>query len=211
MKEYPILFTGDMVRANRAGKKRMTRRVIKDPLDKTGGQSCIEHAENEPDELIHVHNPKCGGCCDYVCSYPCPYGKPGDRIWVRETWTLDDEGKVIYRADVDKEGYSPSGSFVGGLRFRPSIHMPRKFCRDVYTVTGVRIERLWGITEEDAMAEGCRRGDQYFGENSSRAMSARQSFMWLWQIMYDNNPAVAWITNPWVWVVEYDNPLWEVV
>ena len=256
MKEYPVIFNGNMVRANRAGRKRMTRRVVdmdklkvvmrrevrsdlpeiirpvlvapkgfkfRASLNLAGAVSCTTSSDRDlglkPGEF------------DFVCPYAqgetvlvTAGGKEtwtiiphASSIWVRETWRLfngidecphadfpcgcPSHGSPLYKACHDD----------GESKWLPSIHMPRKYCRDVYTVTKVRIERLHDITEEDAIAEGCMRGDRYLGENSSSAMSARQSFMWLWQIMYDRRPGFAWLENPWVWVVEYDNPLWGKV
>ena len=80
MKERPILFSGPMVRAVLEGRKTQTRRVIKDPLDKKGGQFCVEYADDDPNILVHVHNPKCGGYCDYACHYPCLYGQTPENI-----------------------------------------------------------------------------------------------------------------------------------
>ena len=268
MKEYPILFTGDMVRANRAGKKRMTRRVVdmdrlkvvmrrevrsdlpeiirpvlvapksaklRASLNLAGAVSCT----TSPDRDLGLKP----GEFDFVCPYAqgetvlaTAGGKHtwtiiphASSIWVRESFLHEMGGTTMPSGEFESywcgkcchieyvaDGATPRYLYPGhyGSHYmgkRPSIHMPRWACGDVYTVTKVRIERLWDITEEDAIAEGCMRGDQYFGENSSRAMSARQSFMWLWQIMYDRRPGFAWLENPWVWVVEYDNPLWEVV
>lgn len=153
MKEFPILFSADMVRANHAGIKRMTRRVVK-PVP------------FYPDswEASKFKEP----------FFRCPYGQPGDLLWVRETWatSVDCDSKkpsvletpgngygwpVWFSADdsVWWRGASKRGpAFMTRGKWRPSIHMPRWACRDVYTVTKVRLERLQAITREDAIAEG---------------------------------------------------------
>lgn len=108
------------------------------------------------------------GRCENIV---CPYGQPGDRLWVRETWcqpvVLGDlrnaalKGKhecIEYAADMGKERFPLSGNFTPHLsdfRWRPSIHMPRIFSRITLEFTAVRVERVQDISEEDAKAEGC--------------------------------------------------------
>lgn len=176
MKERPILFSGDMVRAILEGRKTQTRRVVKDPLCKDGKQFCVEYADDDPNFLVHVHDPECGGYCDYACSYPCPFGQAGDRLWVRETWNYaDPDGEEALPDDV----YGPRAPFTGcqGSRriywraiyratnperhfkygealWRPSIHMPRWASRLTLEITAVRVERLQDISTFDAIAEG---------------------------------------------------------
>jgi hypothetical protein len=92
------------------------------------------------------------------CTNVCPYGRPGDRLWVRETWVPDpDNGKAaLYRADIppEREADAQWVAVQTGSNWKPSIHMPRWACRLVLEVTGVRVERLQEISEEDAVAEG---------------------------------------------------------
>lgn len=127
MKEKPILFSGDMVRAILSGKKTQTRRTVKDSI----------HGMCEtllPDSMILPL---------------CPYGKVGDQLWVRETF-----GKLyelfVYRSDYPPGGKPP----VKGWKWKPSIFMPRAASRIQLEITNIRIERLHDITNEDAMAEG---------------------------------------------------------
>lgn len=214
MKERPILFSADMMHAILAGRKTQTRRVVKDPFDKKGGQFCVEYADNDPNMLVHVHDPKCGGYCNYACHYPCPYGQPGDRLWVRERWAVDMSFDdlpprmlpvrgmpVFYHASAQNFDY----------KWRPSIHMPRWASRITLEVTDVRVQRLQEISEEDALAEGVETVGRdpdgavlywdYFLDDY--AWSAGESFISLWHTLHGFKGPNAGSFNPWVWAVSF--------
>ena len=126
-------------------------------------------------------------------SLKCPYGAPGDRLWVRETW--DTDGKTIaYRATTPETTTDPEP-----MRWRPSIHMPRWASRLTLAVTSVRVERVQEITEADARAEGIepQRSD-YSGEDSNSLQ-----FRDLWDSI-NAARGYGWAVNPWVWVVEFE-------
>src|SRR5262245_50360133 len=142
MKERPILFSGEMVKAILDGRKTQTRRLIMHqgrPLDD------FAFYEVDGDE-VRTESGK---------QLKCKYGQPGDRLWVRETWRVfgghqyeyqQHQPSVLYRADFDL--FDEEGAW------RPSIFMPRWASRITLEITKVRVERLDGISEEDAMAEG---------------------------------------------------------
>ncbi|MDL2306601.1 hypothetical protein LJC48_01040 [Desulfovibrio sp. OttesenSCG-928-C06] len=227
MKEYPILFSAPMVRANRSGLKRMTRRIVTVPWHK--GKRCLPYEPyfEDVDGVLHCTD-KYGDSHVFADVRTSPYGEPGDKIWVRETWADINsygEAAIAYKAGNDTvyfvgsphengiflvddsvlEPYSFavwgddlfSGSSKG---WHLSIHMPRWASRDVYTVTGVRVERLQAITEADAMAEGIE------AEYSRFDFPPRMAFSMLWDSINGKRPGHTWKDNPWVWVVEYDNP-----
>lgn len=184
-KERPILFNGAMVRAILDGSKTQTRRVCK-------GQR----------ELSNNH--------DFQLDR-CPYGKSGDRLWVRETWSKSKQpylsGHIFYRADGETNGKQFALSYVEReSKWRPSIHMPRWESRILLEVTNVRVERLQDISEEDARLEGITCGGCLnCGGNESCSCEdpkpdARDSFIWLWESI---NGQGSWIYNPWVWVIEF--------
>jgi hypothetical protein len=206
MKERPILFSGPMVRAILEGRKSQTRRVVKGLTaghEHTGrsltglgypasmGKWWAEFLHSEPGSPIYV---------------ACPYGQPGDRLWVRETWALhpdDGEAGVLWRAT--DPGWDAEGT---GLKWRPSIFMPRWASRIELEVTGVRVERLQGIRPLDAIAEGimeyepgafhwepCGSGTEYF-------RGPRDAFLTLWDSI-NAKRGHGWDVNPWVWVVEF--------
>lgn len=185
MKETPILFTGAMVRAILDGRKTQTRRVLK----------------YQP-EQCHVET---------QCSYNallrgCPYGQPGDKLWVKETfqlceWFQDHWEPAKLRNEcqsVDKfyaaDGVLPDQS---DLHWRPSIFMPRWASRITLELTAVRVERVQNITEEDAMAEGV---DWQATAGLSR-FTAKKLYATLWDSI--NGKKHPWASNPWVWVLTF--------
>lgn len=226
-KERPILFSAPMVRAILDGRKTQTRRVVKCecngrhldrllgewPLSSPPFQVTQEHLD---DGFLRGcrggHDPAVGDWVeqyqtdvdDYATSLiRCPYGKPGDRLWVRETWapvsTFDPspETGAFYRADYVDDPHGPDGEKSPEGRYRtwkPSIHMPRWASRIDLEITGVRVERLQDISEADAVAEG----SQCAGVPA--ALTNRGAFSRLWQSI--NGPD-SWAANPWVWVIEF--------
>jgi hypothetical protein len=155
MKERPILFSGPMVRALIEGRKTQTRRIVK-PQPPFGCSYVINGAQNaalcrsvERPEVWVVPTPR---SVDH--RLPCVYGQPGDRLWVKETFSahgaFGDYGRKVYRADI------PDGKEPHGLHWKPSIFMPRAASRMALEVVGVRVERLQDISENDANAEGVR-------------------------------------------------------
>lgn len=146
----------------------------------------------------------------------CPYGQPGDRLWVREAWRASlayeltpprdiPPGKPIaYQAD----GAGRLPHFNAG-KLRPGIHMPRWAGRITMEVTGVRMERLQDISEVDAISEGVRQmrdgSECWVGREGPRGLvtpwpTARDAFRDLWQSI--NGPD-SWTANPWVWAIEF--------
>ena len=213
MKERPILFSAAMVRAILEGKKTQTRRVVKPRKDLSFG--CLL----QPHELAGEVN-----AGDYM---NCPYGKPGDRLWVRETWCgqldsytsqliYNEDGniyKCLYRADGEHVVLDDGDGFTKHNKdgseaspWKPSIHMPRWASRISLEITGVRVERLNDINESDARAEGITDGGCTNCGNpepcgcASPSPDARDSFINLWEQI--NGPC-SWIANPWVWAVEF--------
>ena len=195
MKERPIIFSGPMVRAILDGRKTQTRRVAQ-PQPMKGGtieelapgigvwQCQVEKIAARPG----VDSRFVGkiGCEDIHC----PYGRPGDRLWVRESWAphADMPRAAIYRCDPGGDYQDNSDGFC----WHPSIHMPRWASRITLEVVSVRVERLDEITPNDCRAEG-----QPIGNND---IGVRYGFGQQWEA--DNGPG-SWEANPWVWVVEF--------
>ena len=179
MKERPILFSGAMVRAILEGRKTVTRRVVKPQPDFLGSMT-------DPTTPFKTLGAGLHG------QIVCPYGKPGDRLWVRETFAVYGDEKMAaihYRAD------RPHHVGQKGMGYKPSIHMPRWASRILLEITAVRVERLQDINRGDAMAEGCP------FPNMAAGPDPRQWFAELWQ---EINGAESWAANPWVWVVEFN-------
>ncbi|WP_121383209.1 hypothetical protein [Pseudomonas aeruginosa] len=173
MKERPILFTGPMVLALLEGRKTATRRIAKP----------VKHPDlgniYAPGALVLEGEPQ------HVIDRACPYGQPGDRLWVRETWTdvnLCGAPALAYRADEDIRDLMEEPGFLDDrgafnyddprvkpypfacwyadldqARWRPSIHMPRWASRILLEITAVRVERLQDISDDQAEAEGVER------------------------------------------------------
>jgi hypothetical protein len=233
--EKPIIFSGPNVRAILEGRKTKTRRVITPQPNnpETFGVSpvwghgvpCFVNGKNIPEKkrrfCIHAAFDKGGKRVDRWLS--CPYGKPGDRLWVRENaWIAppnfgderndpfathtDDHGRkrvVGYSASMDCDSVRCAKDF--GVKQSPSIHMPRWASRLTLEITDIRVERVQEITEEDAIAEGVA---EYKVEASSdpRGMYSdcanhRFSFHQLWDSL-NLKRGYGWDTNPWVWVLE---------
>lgn len=184
MKERPILFSAPMVRALLNGSKTQTRRAAKG--------AALQWLVRDKFSPAFVADPSNG---------LCPYGQPGDRLWVREAWAIDDEdGQRCYRADLGLGGDADDwerNRLEGAPKYRwkPSIHMHRATSRITLEITGVRVERLQDISEADAIAEGV------IGKQTADAhYTAREAYCVLWEQI---NGGGAWYNNPWVWVVEF--------
>ncbi|WP_085731244.1 MULTISPECIES: hypothetical protein [unclassified Pseudomonas] len=174
IKERPILFSAPMVRAILGGRKTVTRRPVK------GCQIPVEDASVAAGErhrwmAIAQRDPRYGfgvfGATEAECAKeleefaPCPYGRRGERLWVREAWAADAQVDSIAPRDLSQGApilYPADGairqtgcSMITQGRGRPSIHMPRWACRILLEITDVRVERLQDISEEQARAEGC--------------------------------------------------------
>ena len=192
MKERPILFSAPMVRAILDGRKTQTRRVVK---PQPSQELLDDYAQIRRERGVQKDDAEMLSEC-----LPCPYGFPGDRLWVRETWARDDEdGALMYRADVgcDDDANAWERGRIEGVsryRWRPSIHMPRWASRITLEITDVRVERLQDIGEEDAEAEGIPRSDV------SPPDMGRFAYQQLWESI--NGPD-SWAANPWVWVIGF--------
>lgn len=190
MKEYPIIFNTEMVRAILDGRKTQTRRVMNNqPCTLSGETISVQQDDFNFRWVGDLHNDTSGW-------FPCPLGKIGDRLWVRETWRKFDfsdecgcseypcgcpeNGAIMYRATQDD----------GESKWRPSIHMPRWASRIILEITDVRVERLQDISEQDAIAEG----------TTNISVLSKYIFSNVWESIYGFE---SWSSNPWVWVIEF--------
>jgi hypothetical protein len=201
MNTRPILFSAPMVRALLEGHKTQTRRIIKDPAP-TQFPDWFAGAKWDPEFGMVVVDST--GTGRGTWSRECSYGLPGDLLWVREAWQslvehdhlspskLPEGSDIQYPATYD--GWVSKG--------RPSIHMCQWMSRITLEITGLRVERLQAITEEDAKAEGMDivRREWSGGDSCADQMSARELFEILWEHI---NGKESWAANPWVWVVEF--------
>jgi hypothetical protein len=201
-----------MVRALLAGTKTQTRRIAKP----------VKHPDlgnlYDAGALVLEREPQ------HVIDRACPYGQPGDRLWVRESfWGCDapgwgDQPCVVYDDEWHGKEYRPAEVRPWARKFGriPSIHMPRDCSRITLEITGVRVERLQDMTLDDLCEEGISElledPDSVPGRAFSRAEHAAiggvpmkhipemYGFAALWNSL--NGPG-SWKANPWVWVVEF--------
>ena len=204
----PILFNGPMVRAILTGQKTQTRRAMKpQPPERghNGGKllrvvpSTLANFGDLFDAQYDMDNP---------WAIQCPLGRPGDRLWVRESAyiappgfaapdvgsAVDEQGRrrvVGYAASMDAESVRCAGDY--GVKCTPSIHMPRWASRITLEVTDVRVQRLDAITEEEAIAEGVE-------ARGSGTMAHHAALRLLWCEIYGH---ASWDANPFVWAVTF--------
>ena len=195
MKERPILFNGDMVRAILSGTKTQTRRLFRAPA--------WVHSSELPDLIgaLNRHGGECArrGPCDGLRHVRSPYGVAGDRLYVRETYGVerpdfDDPSadRIVYAAD---DGAHPL------QRWTPSIHMPREYSRITLEVVSVRLERVSDISDTDARAEGVTpRFDAQIAARIAGGTPHRMEFWSLWGEVYG---AESWVRGDWVWAVTF--------
>lgn len=231
MKERPILFSGEMVRAILDGRKTQTRRVCKTTGD---GKLILNRQKTyvtccELKDGVGPFWHPWGGHPGEPMSGPelsihCPYGKPGERLWVRESFqpilkSGIDEGDCDYKTGRNFACHYPATDPI--IEFfdtnkdkissavTPSIHMPRWASRITLEITNVRVERLNDISEEDAKAEGAKY--TYIWEDDDHGINDEENgyfppkshysgFEILWKSI---NGEGSWDKNPWVWVIEF--------
>lgn len=196
MKMRPILFSAPMVRAILDGTKTQTRRVVK-PQFEPDAEPVEMSAISERGYQISGHS---GYWWDDVTANSgvpirCPYGQPGDRLWLRETflgWYNTADSSFSHAAAYRADGYE----LKHGEKWRPSIHMPRSASRISLEITRVRVERLQAINEVDAIAEGA----PWAACGLPQEGSHKAGYAQLWESI---NGTGSWDVNPWVWVVEF--------
>ena len=208
MKERPIIFSGEMALAILDDRKTQTRRVVK-PQPAYKELYCNEWRSD---------GEWWAGCLSgepRTKRFRCPYGQPGDRLWVRETFALsisdpdeesmDAKGPMIWDHAIYKAG--STGEWKrDGLRFpprwRPSIYMPRWASRITLKVTDVRVERVQDISERAARQEGVEPEYRERERIGRDAPSRLAGFERLWDSI-NAKRGYGWCSNPCVWVVEF--------
>lgn len=217
MGEKPILFSTPMMRAILDGNKTMARRIVKpQPPDEAKtlcGPKTYEPIAIDKDGEMYPGSPVYGAYDENgEWGTKCPY-QPGDHLYVRETWrcvkydSMDGElnygvefkdGTRRYFEFDDNERYHQFGKFAFKEGWQPSIYLPKEAARIWLEVVSVRVERLQGITEEDAGKEGVKA----YGPNNCSGTSARIAFAELWDSL-NAKRGYGWDVDPWVWVIEF--------
>ena len=234
MEERPIIFNAEMVKAIMEGRKTQTRRVVKP-------QPPPHHWEDHPYHYISLklldtdsgysmrfQHILCGIDSDCPFWVTCPYGKPGDRLWVRETWTMaggpdgtydaaPNDGRPCWPDDLPVQHRAfyratEPGVDVEEFGWTPSIHMPRWASRISLEITDIRVERVQDISDHgpqnDCTAEGVFHAGLYVPtmvERKGEGFSSCEKMMFrnLWDSINGQKPGRAWADNPWVWVVSF--------
>ena len=243
MKERPIIFSAPMVRAILEGRKWQTRRVIKNMPPQPAANCHEDHMPLHKVPYFDVYcsqnktecNPRGKGDnwswwqVDNRQRFPvikCPFGKPSDRLWVRETWQshLAHEHLSPANIPIGSDIQYPATSDRWISKCRPSIHMPRWASRITLEIVDIHAERLQKISEEDAIAEGAQyfpnipeKGCNYIPPRWSMKKpistmdclsSARMAFANFINELYGGEnwnlkSHSLWDSNPWVWVIEF--------
>ena len=218
-KERPIIFSGPMVRAILDGRKMQTRRIVKpQPLSFNGRKYIVP---DDSPKTWHDTN-------DFIAH--CKYGRAGDRLWVRETFCLENTYEYhsddlaprdrpfqrFHRYCKDSGGEyfiiphyraTESFEFMGddgfpAEKWQPSIHMPRCASRILLEITAVRVERLQDISDDDCILEGIEGLKIKLENTAPKYLTPRNQFIKLWESI---NGFGSWHKNPWVWVIEFQH------
>ncbi|HCI6678690.1 TPA: hypothetical protein NPP42_001886 [Klebsiella pneumoniae] len=191
-----MIFNAEMVRALLDGRKTQTRRPIK------WKQTRFTEIGEREDGSKWPWSEDAEHACDFW--HPCPFGAVGDRIWVREAFRVHsratDVATLVYKASERNSWTEQTRRVPVAVcnkpatpeKWTPSLHMPRWASRILLEITGVRVERLRSMSQDDARAEGVIA--------ASGPMEAGLAFRELWDSIYGEE---SWKANPWVWVIEF--------
>lgn len=219
MKDHPILFTGEMVRAILDGRKTQTRRVIKPQPEYRDGYRYWWKGDWDTR----------GGPCAGVCTHGSPgngeatwtleemkdyspYGVPGDLLWVKETWksngSYPDNGVTYIEYRAGGRWERPNNEWAKYLKadkkWRPSIFMPKWACRLWLKVKSVRVERVQEIRQADVLSEGVESYQiDKFRPHFHRDDCPGLAFREVWDSI-NAKRGFGWDMNPFVWVVEFE-------
>ena len=196
--EHPILFSTDMVKAILEGRKTQTRRTVKPQpadIDEMGLGISGDKAAIQCNELQKV--------------IKCPYGKKGDLLWVRETFTILEpehcmggmDSRFVFKANTDMDSDEARKEYIERgypYQWRPSIHMPKAAARIWLQVEDITVERVQNISGEDAIAEGIKPTPHL--SKLPMQYKAIVDFGKLWRTI---NGKESWNANPFVWVVKF--------
>lgn len=217
MKEHPILFSTPMVQAILEGRKTHTRRIVKAQSNQKEWltESLLNKAKNAKflQGGVQIEHPS-GGPLTFI---QCPYGQPGDLLWVRETWQTWALGWIF------KSSYG--APLPAGVNWRPSIHMPKDAARIWLQIEEVKVERLQDISEEDVLCEGVQipvsennkivyqlgvahsalsfLPDGCFAKGMPEPTPKQVIKAFFAELWVKINGIESWHENPWVWVVKF--------
>ncbi len=197
--QRPILFSTSMVQAILDRNKTQTRQVINrlsefGKISEFGRSDIPGHEWMFRDKRMlenHIQAKLLFKCC--------PYGKPGDLLWVREAF-CNILGKIHYKADDDSREFDAMGIIP---KWKPSIHMLKEFTRIWLKVKDIRVEKLKNITQGDVINEGVHSYIPYYDGENTTGNGAVNAFANLWNSINEKR-GHGWNLNPWVWIVEFE-------
>lgn len=204
MKERPIMFKAEMVRAILDGRKTQTRRPVN--IEKMCGKLETHASRGKWRMRDGLWSSSAGDWNVWSAPKPCPYGVPGDRLWVKETLQRFDRAPatiqyaatmspMVANQNTESDAAGRALWLWGDRKKHSAMFMPRWASRITLEIVSVRVERVNEITDLGAQCEGVRSPLRMVGAH-------RAEFGRLWDTLYANTPS-AWAANPWVWVVEF--------
>lgn len=206
MSVHPILFNTEMVRAILAGRKTVTRRVVKPPVPKPCELRKMQEGYHAGEWHLYCEDPMLDNPnkSPWGAQFLPPF-QPGDTLYVRETWgKAQNAESYVYKADFD--GYATE-VFLPGMKWRPSIHMPKEAARLFLRVTDVRTEMLQSIKTDGCVDEGAvmkphytKRGDLCLHSRYKTEFS----ILWDSTIKKSDLDRFGWEANPWVWAISFE-------
>ena len=198
MKETPLLFKPEMVKASLADIKTQTRRIVKIQPMEVGAVKFTQHWEQRDHWYFTSNSGRCGIFDPQFIK--CPYGVPGDHLWVKETFAVAScydhlkPSQLGFLLEKNIE-YQATDDFLDDVRgrIRQSIFMPKRFSRITLEITDIRLEQLQNITSDECLKEGV-------DDSLVRKWGPEAAFQYLWDSI---NPLYPWWHNPWVWVITF--------
>jgi hypothetical protein len=188
-----------MVRALLEGRKTQTRRVVKPQPELLPVKGRRKNAWAAKLKDGTYQDVECDGLGAFLGT--CPYGQPGDRLWLREAWaTVNPEWRPGTRSKRPFVNYRATDEIGPHLKWCSPLFMPRWASRLTLELTDVRVQRLQDISEEDATAEGALEPREASATYTDNIPSARRAFRHLWESI---NGAGSWEANPWVWALTF--------
>lgn len=208
VRDRPILFGGDMVRAILDGRKTQTRRVI-NSVSGLGPVAEFRRSDTPGyDWIMRDRRMRWNDLRNADLLARCPCGQPGDRLWVKEKWRVPGGDPLsTCVGPEDLVFWATCDQFERDMErdWRPSIHMPRWASRLLLEITAIRVEQVQDISEADAQAEGteCKSSEAWRGRGYDDAVAHghRAHFELLWNSVA--KPGQDWAANPWVWVIDF--------
>jgi hypothetical protein len=220
VKERPILFSSLMIRALLAGTKTQTRRLVKPQPSGDAVEAAIIDGGAGDGVWCWLAGADMNDVSGVLGEFRCPYGVPGDRLWVRETWRASLAFDLTKPSEIPSSfpiGYEAGGgnlpTFNEG-KLRPGMFMPRWASRITLEITDARVQPVQEISEADAIAEGVEPvGDRWRDYDAAPRPDGfadpRKSFRALWQSI--NAKRAPWASNPWVWVLTFARVMQPVI